>query len=190
MLNLVLFGPPGAGKGTQSAMLVEKYKLIHLSTGDLLRGEIAAGTELGLEAKKLMDQGILVPDAVVIGMIGSKLKQNPDAGGFIFDGFPRTVAQAEALDQLLDNSNTSISGMLALVVEEEELVARLLNRGKDSGRSDDQDENIIRNRIQEYNAKTAPLANFYTNQGKYKAIKGVGKIEEITSALNEAIAAF
>jgi adenylate kinase len=189
MLNLVLFGPPGAGKGTQSAMLVEKYKLIHLSTGDLLRGEIAAGTELGLEAKKLMDQGILVPDAVVIGMIGSKLKQNPDAGGFIFDGFPRTVAQAEALDQLLANSNTSISGMLALVVEEEELVARLLNRGKDSGRSDDQDENIIRNRIQEYNAKTAPLADFYTNQGKYKSIKGVGKIEEITSALNEAIAA-
>ena len=189
MLNLVLFGPPGAGKGTQSAMLVEKHKLIHLSTGDLLRGEIAAGTELGLEAKKLMDQGLLVPDAVVIGMIGSKLRQNPAAKGFIFDGFPRTVAQAEALDNLLADADTSISGMLALVVEEEELVARLLNRGKDSGRSDDQDENIIRNRIKEYNAKTAPLAEFYNNQGKYTAIKGVGKIEEISAALNEAIAA-
>jgi adenylate kinase len=189
MLNLVLFGPPGAGKGTQSAMLVEKHKLIHLSTGDLLRGEITAGTELGLEAKKLMDQGLLVPDSVVIGMIGSKLKQNPNAGGFIFDGFPRTVAQAEALDELLANSGTSISGMLALVVEEEELVARLLNRGKDSGRSDDQDESIIRNRIKEYNAKTAPLADFYTVQGKYTSIKGVGKIEEISAALNEAIAA-
>lgn len=189
MLNLVLFGPPGAGKGTQSAMLVEKHKLIHLSTGDLLRGEIAAGTELGLEAKKLMDQGLLVPDAVVIGMIGSKLRQNPAAKGFIFDGFPRTVAQAEALDNLLADADTSISGMLALVVEEEELVARLLNRGKDSGRSDDQDENIIRNRIKEYNAKTAPLAEFYNNQGKYTAVKGVGKIEEISAALNEAIAA-
>jgi adenylate kinase len=188
MLNLVLFGPPGAGKGTQSAMLVEKHKLIHLSTGDLLRGEIAAGTELGLEAKKLMDQGLLVPDSVVIGMIGSKLKQNPNAGGFIFDGFPRTVAQAEALDELLANSSTSISGMLALVVEEEELVERLLNRGKDSGRSDDQDESIIRNRIKEYNAKTAPLANYYNKQGKYTAIKGVGKIEEIFTSLNDSIA--
>jgi adenylate kinase len=188
MLNLVLFGPPGAGKGTQSAMLVEKHKLIHLSTGDLLRGEIAAGTELGLEAKKLMDQGLLVPDSVVIGMIGSKLKQNPNAGGFIFDGFPRTVAQAEALDELLANSSTSISGMLALVVEEEELVERLLNRGKDSGRSDDQDESIIRNRIKEYNAKTAPLADYYNKQGKYTAIKGVGKIEEIFTSLNDSIA--
>lgn len=189
MLNLVLFGPPGAGKGTQSTMLVEKYKLIHLSTGDLLRGEIAAGTELGLEAKKLMDQGVLVPDAVVIGMIRSKLQQNPNASGFIFDGFPRTVAQAEALDQLLDESGTSISGMLALVVEEEELVSRLLNRGKDSGRSDDQNEDIIRNRIKEYNSKTAPLADFYNNQGKFTAIKGIGKIEEISASLNEAITA-
>ncbi len=189
MLNLVLFGPPGAGKGTQSAMLVEKYNLIHLSTGDLLRGEIAAGTELGLEAKKLMDQGILVPDAVVIGMIRSKLQQNPNAGGFIFDGFPRTVAQAEALDYLLNESGTSISGMLALVVEEEELVSRLLNRGKDSGRSDDQNEDIIKNRIKEYNAKTAPLAEFYNHQGKYTAIKGVGKIEEISASLNDAITA-
>lgn len=187
MLNLVLFGPPGAGKGTQSAMLVERYNLIHLSTGDLLRGEIAAGTALGLEAKKLMDQGMLVPDQVVIGMIRSKLEQNPNAKGFIFDGFPRTVAQADALDTLLTDMNTSISGMLALIVDEEELVKRLLNRGKDSGRSDDQNEDIIRNRIQEYNNKTAPLAQFYTTQGKYKAIPGIGKIEEIYQALADAI---
>lgn len=187
MLNLVLFGPPGAGKGTQSAFLVEEYALIHLSTGDLLRAEIAAGTALGLEAKKLMDQGLLVPDAVVIGMIRNKLEQNSTAKGFIFDGFPRTVDQAKALDTLLQEKGTGISAMLALVVSEEELVKRLLNRGKDSGRSDDQDESIIRKRITEYNQKTAPLAEYYSAQGKYIPIDGIGNISEITESLKKAI---
>lgn len=183
MLNIVLFGPPGAGKGTQSAMLVEKYRLNHLSTGDLLRGEIAAGTALGLEAKKLMDQGVLVPDEIVIGMIRSKLEQNPDAKGFIFDGFPRTVKQAEALDALLKEKGTSITIMLALEVSEDELIKRLLNRGKDSGRSDDQDEAIIANRIKEYNMKTAPLADYYAAQNKFKGVDGIGSIEAIFEAL-------
>jgi adenylate kinase len=187
MLNIVLFGPPGAGKGTQSAMLVEKYMLNHLSTGDLLRGEIAAGTALGLEAKKLMDQGVLVPDEIVIGMIRSKLDQNPDAKGFIFDGFPRTVAQAEALDNLLTEKSTGITCMLALEVNEAELVKRLLHRGKDSGRSDDQDESIIANRIREYNAKTAPLANYYASQNKFKGINGIGEIDAIFASLCKAI---
>src|SRR5690242_2759715 len=137
MLNLVLFGPPGAGKGTQSQKLIEKYQLVHLSTGDILRNEIANGTGLGLEAKKLMDQGVLVPDEVVIGMISNKLDANKDAKGFIFDGFPRTVAQAEALDELLESKSTSITGMIALDVDDEELQTRLLLRGKDSGRPDD-----------------------------------------------------
>lgn len=187
MLNLVLFGPPGAGKGTQSTLLVDHYKLIHLSTGDLLRSEIAAGTELGLEAKQLMDKGALVPDAVVIGMIRSKIASNPSAGGFIFDGFPRTIPQAEALDNLLNEVGTSITAMLALEVEEEELVKRLLNRGKDSGRSDDQDVSIIRNRINEYNSKTAPVASYYNGQNKFKAVKGIGSIEEIFQSLCNAL---
>src|SRR4029079_8016296 len=133
MLNIVLFGPPGAGKGTQSEKLIEKYKLVHLSTGDILRNEIKNGTALGLEAKKLMDQGLLVPDEVVIGMIGSRLDSNRDAKGFIFDGFPRTTAQAEELDKLLSQKGTAISMMLALEVDKEELIKRLLNRGKESG---------------------------------------------------------
>lgn len=168
-------------------MLVEKYTLNHLSTGDLLRGEIAAGTALGLEAKKLMDQGALVPDEIVIGMIRSKLDQNPGANGFIFDGFPRTVKQAEALDALLEEKGTGITCMLALEVNEDELVKRLLNRGKDSGRNDDQDEGIIANRIREYNAKTAPLANYYTAQNKFKGINGIGEIDSIFGALCAAI---
>ena len=187
MLNIVLFGPPGAGKGTQSAMLVEKYSLNHLSTGDLLRGEIAASTALGMEAKKLMDQGVLVPDEIVIGMIRSKLDQNPGAAGFIFDGFPRTVKQAEALDKLLEEKKTGITCMLALEVNEDELVKRLLNRGKDSGRSDDQDEAIIANRIKEYNMKTAPLADYYTAQNKFKGVHGIGSIEGIFASLCESI---
>ena len=187
MLNLVLFGPPGAGKGTQSAHLVSHYQLIHLSTGDLLRSEIAAGTKLGLEAKHLMDQGLLVPDEVVIGMIRSKLETNPDAKGFIFDGFPRTIPQAEALDNLLSDVGTSIKAMLALEVNEEELIKRLLNRGKDSGRSDDQDVEIIRKRINEYNAKTAPVAAHYNAQDKFRSIPGIGSIEDIFDALRKAI---
>jgi len=179
MLNLVLFGPPGAGKGTQSQKLIEKYGLIHLSTGDLLRGEIAQGTELGLEAKKLMDQGVLVPDAVVIGMISNKLDANKDAGGFIFDGFPRTVAQAEALDDLLKTKNEAISGMIALKVDDEQLEHRLLLRGKDSGRPDDANPDVIRKRIKEYNDKTAPVADFYKKQNKFYSVNGVGSVDDI-----------
>lgn len=187
MLNLVLFGPPGAGKGTQSELLIEKYRLVHLSTGDILRGEIAAGTALGIEAKKLMDNGDLVPDAVVIGMIKSKLQKNADARGFIFDGFPRTTAQAEALDSLLKELGTAISGMIALQVNDEELTHRLLMRGKNSGRADDQNEGIIRNRIQEYNNKTLPLKEFYGAQGKLQEIEGIGSIESINQKLCAAI---
>jgi adenylate kinase len=179
MLNIVLFGPPGAGKGTQSQNLIEKFGLIHLSTGDILRGEITNGTPLGLEAKKLMDQGVLVPDEVVIGMISNKLDQNLDAKGFIFDGFPRTVAQAEALDQLLESKNEAISGMIALEVSEVELEKRLLMRGKDSGRPDDQNPQIIKKRVQEYTSKTAPVANFYKAQNKFYAVIGIGSISEI-----------
>jgi adenylate kinase len=179
MLNLVLFGPPGAGKGTQSSKIIDKFGLIHLSTGDLLRAEITAGTTLGLEAKKLMDQGILVPDAVVIGMIENKLNENKAAAGFIFDGFPRTVAQAEALDSLLASHQLSITQMIALEVAEEELTQRLLERGQSSGRPDDQNETLIRKRVQEYMEKTAPVAGYYANQGKFKGINGVGEIEVI-----------
>jgi adenylate kinase len=183
MLNIVLFGPPGAGKGTQSTKLIEKYKLVHLSTGDILRGEIAQGTALGLEAKKLMDQGILVPDAVVIGMIRNKLESNKEANGFIFDGFPRTDAQAQALDSLLEELNTSISMMLALKVDEEELTKRLLIRGKDSGRPDDSDESVIRKRIDVYNSQTLPLIKFYSIQNKYYSIDGIGTVEDIFGRL-------
>jgi adenylate kinase len=187
MLNIVLFGPPGAGKGTQSEKLIAAYHLIHLSTGDLLRSEIAVGTELGLEAKKLMDAGILVPDEVVIGMIRSKLDQNKNANGFIFDGFPRTTAQAEALDKLLKEKNSSITMMLALEVNDEELTKRLLLRGQESGRPDDKNEEIIRKRIQEYNNKTAPLRDYYAAQNKYKSVYGIGTIDEIFDALCAAI---
>lgn len=187
MINIVLFGPPGAGKGTQSNKIKEKYQLVHLSTGDLLRSEIAEGTTLGLEAKKIMDTGKLVPDAVVIGMIDHKLKTNKEANGFIFDGFPRTVAQAEALDALMKENETAISGMIALEVPEEELVGRLLERGKTSGRPDDKNEALIRTRVQEYENKTAPVAGYYKSQEKFTAIKGVGSIDEIFKDLAETI---
>jgi adenylate kinase len=187
MLNLVLFGPPGAGKGTQSNLLIEKYNLVHLSTGDILRGEITAGTALGMEAKTLMDRGDLVPDEVVIGMISSKLDNNPSSNGFIFDGFPRTSAQAEALDNLLEEKRTSISAMISLKVEVEELIKRLLSRGKNSGRADDQDESIIANRINEYNNKTAPLKEYYSAQNKLSEIEGNGTVEDIAEKLNDVI---
>ena len=187
MLNIVLFGPPGAGKGTQSENLIKKYQLVHLSTGDILRSEIAAGTQLGIEAKMLMDAGILVPDEVVIGMISSKLDQNKDARGFIFDGFPRTTAQAEALDKLLYQKHTSITMMLALEVNNEELTKRLLMRGRESGRADDQNESIIRNRIEEYNNKTTPLKEYYSNQNKYRTVNGIGTVDDIFKSLCAAI---
>lgn len=185
--NIVLFGPPGAGKGTQSNFLIERYGLVHLSTGDLLRAELKAETELGLQAKELMDAGQLVPDEVVIGMIRNKMEAHHDAKGFIFDGFPRTKAQAEALDAMLAEKSDPISAMLALEVPEDELVKRLLGRGATSGRSDDQDVAVIRNRIREYETKTAPLKDYYSAQGKYKAIDGVGSLEDITERLVEAI---
>ena len=179
MLNIVLFGPPGAGKGTQSQKLIAHYNLVHLSTGDLLRAQITQGTDLGLQAKKLMDEGLLVPDSVVIGMIGSALKDNPQAGGFIFDGFPRTVAQAESLDQLMATHNTHIGCMIALEVQEEELVTRLLERGKTSNRPDDQDETKIRRRVTVYNTETAQVAGYYAAQQKFHALNGIGQIEDI-----------
>lgn len=183
MLNIVLFGPPGAGKGTQSARLIEKYGLVHLSTGDLLRSEITAGTELGLKAKGLMDAGILVPDEVVIGMIDNKLSQNPGAAGFIFDGFPRTIPQAEALDRLMNSRGISISGMIALEVEEKELIARLLLRGQSSGRPDDQNQELIAQRVKEYNNKTAPVASYYQGQEKFHSVYGIGDIDAIFGEL-------
>lgn len=179
MLNLVLFGPPGAGKGTQSENLIAKYRLVHLSTGDLLRSQIKAGTELGLRAKALMDQGLLVPDEVVIGMIDAKLRENQDAPGFIFDGFPRTVPQAQALDTLLAGYDESIRIMIALVVEEEELIRRLLQRGQTSGRPDDKDEPTARRRVTVYHTETAPVADYYARQGKFIAIDGIGDVQAI-----------
>ncbi|MFP4058848.1 MAG: adenylate kinase [Bacteroidota bacterium] len=179
MLNLVLFGPPGAGKGTQSEKLIEKYKLVHLSTGDILRGELAAKTKLGKEAKKFMEKGELVPDSVVIGMIESKIDQNMNAPGFIFDGFPRTTAQATALDEMLSKKGTSITLMVALEVEHDELVKRLLNRGKDSGRADDKDESVIENRINVYHKETSPVIDYYDAQGKFRGVDGMGSIDEI-----------
>jgi adenylate kinase len=187
MLNIVLFGPPGAGKGTQSQKLIDKYGLVHLSTGDILRSEIARGTALGVEAKQIMDRGDLVSDDIVIGMIEAKLDANSNANGFIFDGFPRTQAQAVALDDLLQKKGTAISAMLALEVSDEELIKRLLLRGQESGRADDQNVDIIRNRVNEYNNKTLPLKNYYSEQGKFHSIKGIGTIDGIFKDLCDRI---
>lgn len=183
MFNIILFGPPGSGKGTQSEKLIGAYGLKHLSTGDLLRSEIARQTVLGLEAKTIMDKGQLVPDAVVVGMIRSALDANPDAKGFLFDGFPRTVAQSVALDELLSERNDEIDVVLALEVSEEELVHRLLNRGLTSGRSDDTNESVIRARINEYQAKTSVVADHYQKTGKVVLVKGEGTVDEIFSSL-------
>jgi len=183
MFNLILFGPPGSGKGTQSEKLIARYGLKHLSTGDLLRSEIAAQTPLGLAAKSIMDKGQLVPDEVVIEMINSALENNPSARGFLFDGFPRTTAQAEALDKLLSQKGTEIALVLALQVSKDELVARLLNRGKTSGRSDDTNEAVISSRIEEYEKKTAVVGEYYNKFSKLVKIKGEGTIDEIFDAL-------
>ena len=187
MLNLVLFGPPGAGKGTQSENLINKYGLVHLSTGDLFRKEIARGTDLGKKAKDIMDKGELVGDDIVIGMIESKLDENPNVKGFIFDGFPRTSSQAISLDDLLQKKGTGISAMLALEVDDKELIKRLLLRGQHSGRPDDKNEDVIRNRILEYNSKTLPLKKYYNEQGKFHSIDGIGSVDQIFKDLVDRI---
>ena len=187
MFNLILFGPPGSGKGTQSEKLIARYNLKHLSTGDLLRSEIAKKTNLGLEAKKFMEAGNLVPDEVVIGMIGDALDNNPDVEGFLFDGFPRTAVQAEALDKLLSLKNTCIDVMLALVVTEEELIKRLVKRGETSGRMDDDNEQVIRARLKEYQKKTAAVADHYRQEDKVDFVNGEGSINEIFDRLSNEI---
>ena len=187
MTNLVLFGKPGAGKGTQAAFLKDKYNLVHISTGDIFRYNIKNETKLGKLAQSYMDKGDLVPDEVTIQMLQEEVEKNPNAEGFIFDGFPRTIAQAEALDAFLESKGMRIHGTLALEADDEILIKRLVERGKVSGRTDDQDEEKIRNRFTEYNEKTAPLITFYQTQGKYHTINGIGTIEEITTRLSETI---
>ncbi len=183
MLNIVLFGPPGAGKGTQSEYLLEKYALVHISTGDLFRKNISEGSDLGKKAKSYMDEGNLVPDEVVIGMVESKIKENLNANGFIFDGFPRTTQQAEKLDELLNVVKAPINAMISLNVPDEELKQRLLLRGKTSGRTDDQDESKINNRLAVYYNETKPVIDFYEKKKKYYPIHGVGEINEIFNAI-------
>jgi len=189
MLNLVLFGPPGSGKGTQSEKLIDKHSLVHFSTGDILRNEIKNGTELGKKASAIMEKGELVSDDIVIGMIKNKIADNQDAKGFIFDGFPRTVAQAEALDELMKEFNTSISGMVSLEVAKEELIERLLKRGKETGRADDNLE-TIENRISVYENQTRPVADFYDKQGKLYPVDGIGSIDTIFDRIERAINSF
>ena len=187
MTNLVLFGPPGAGKGTQAEFLKEKYNLVHISTGDVFRFNIKNETALGMLAKSYMDKGELVPDQVTIDMLNAEVEKNAGANGFIFDGFPRTNAQADALGKLMDSKDSQINAMIALEVDDEILVERLLGRGKTSGRADDADESIIRNRIAEYYNKTAILKDYYTAQDKYYGVDGVGSIEDITVRLSSVI---
>lgn len=187
MLNIVLFGPPGAGKGTQSERLIDKYGLIHLSTGDVFRANIKGETELGTLAKSYMDKGQLVPDEVTINMLRSEVMNQPNAKGFIFDGFPRTNAQAEALDSFLKSIDTKINVMLALEVEEVELRERLKKRAEVSGRVDDANPEVIQNRINVYNKETAPVKTFYQNQGKFVAVNGIGSIDDITQRLFKEI---
>lgn len=187
MINLVLFGKPGAGKGTQAAFLKQQYELVHISTGDVFRYNIKNGTELGQLAKSYMDKGDLVPDAVTIKMLQEEVEKNPDAAGFIFDGFPRTTAQAEALDDFLRSKGMQIDATIALEADDDVLLIRLLERGKVSGRSDDQDEEKIRNRFDEYNEKTAPLREYYQTQGIFHGVNGIGEIPEITKRLSQLI---
>ena len=187
MINLVLFGKPGAGKGTQASFLKDQYNLVHISTGDLFRNNIKNETALGLLAKSYMDQGDLVPDQVTIDMLEAEVDQNSQSKGFIFDGFPRTEAQAGALDAFLKTKQMEISVTIALEAADDILVERLLERGKSSGRTDDQDESKIRNRFEEYNQKTAPLRDYYTQQDKFHSINGIGTIEEITNRLTQLI---
>ncbi|NJN25098.1 MAG: adenylate kinase [Cyclobacteriaceae bacterium] len=179
MLNIILFGPPGAGKGTQSEKIIEKYDLFHISTGDLFRKHMGEGTDLGKLAQEYIDEGNLVPDELVIKMVKVKIQSHENAKGFIFDGFPRTVAQAVALDEMLTSQGLNISGMLALEVEDEELRSRIRLRGKTSGRADDQNDERINNRIKIYKQETLPVADHYAMKGKYHGINGTGSIDEI-----------
>ncbi|MEQ8705611.1 MAG: adenylate kinase [Phaeodactylibacter sp.] len=183
MINLILFGPPGSGKGTQATKLVEKYSLLHISTGDLFRYEMGNDTPLGKEAKSYIEKGELVPDSVTVGMLRNKVEANPDVAGYIFDGFPRTTPQAEALDELLSEKGEAVSSLIMLDVPDEELVKRLLERGKTSGRKDDADESIIRNRIEVYKSETTPVFDYYTDKSKAVKVHGVGSIEEIFGRL-------
>ena len=187
MLNIVLFGPPGAGKGTQSERLIAKYDLVHLSTGDIFRSNIKGETDLGKLAKSYMDQGLLVPDLVTIDMLRSEVIKYENPKGFIFDGFPRTNAQAEALDSFLSSLNSSITLMVSLEVEENELKTRLLKRAGVSGRADDANPEVIANRITIYNKETAPVKLFYQTQNKFVAIDGIGSIDDITQRIFSAI---
>ncbi len=187
MINIVLFGKPGAGKGTQAEFLKGKYNLVHLSTGDVFRFNIKNETQLGKLAKTYMDKGDLVPDGVTIQMLQSEVDNNPEAAGFLFDGFPRTISQAEALDAFLSTKNDKITATIALEADDEILVARLLERGKTSGRPDDQDEEKIRHRYQEYNQKTAPLMEYYSKQNKFYPVNGIGSIADITERLSKVI---
>lgn len=188
MLNIVLFGPPGSGKGTQSEKIIAKYGLTHISTGDMLRAELAAETELGLKAKSIMEKGELVSDEIIIGMIRNKLSSDSGYEGVIFDGFPRTVAQAEGLDQLLAEMGMKINLMLGLEVDRQELIDRLLKRGQEQGRTDDNLE-TIETRIRVYEDQTAPVMKYYEAQGKYRGVDGVGSIDEIFARLTSLIEA-
>ncbi len=187
MLNLILFGPPGSGKGTQAALLVDKYGFLHISTGDLFRSEIGNQTDLGLLAQSYMAQGKLVPDTVTIDMLRKQVEANPEVTGIIFDGFPRTIQQAQALDALLAERSSEVTGLLALTVDEDEIVQRILNRAKTSGRSDDADEGIIRDRIAVYENNTTPVFDYYEERGKSFRVKGMGSIDEIFARLSAII---
>ena len=187
MINLILFGPPGSGKGTQAAKLVEKYGFLHISTGDLFRYEIGNDTPLGLEAKSYMEKGQLVPDSVTIGMLRNKVEANPDVEGYIFDGFPRTIPQCNALNTLLAERGNEVSELLMLDVPDEEIVARLLNRGKTSGRADDLNEEVIRKRIAVYEEQTSPVFDFYGKSNRSKKINGLGSIDDIFGRLSKEI---
>jgi adenylate kinase len=187
MLNIVLFGPPGAGKGTQSEKLIEHYNLLHISTGDLFRKHLGEGTELGKKAKGYMDEGKLVPDQLVVDMVDDKLQEGHDREGTIFDGFPRTIPQAEALDKLLESKGMPIAVTVMLDVPDDELIARLMERGKTSGRTDDQDKSKIETRLQVYKDETLPVANYYKEQGKLAVVDGVGSINDIFERITEAV---
>jgi len=186
MLNIVLFGPPGSGKGTQSEKIIDRYGLVHLSTGDLLRAEIAGKTDLGLQAQSIMQKGELVPDEIVIGMIENRIDGSEDPKGFIFDGFPRTVEQAEALDELLEKRGLSIGFMISLDVKRQELIDRLLKRGQEQGREDDNLE-VIENRIKVYEDQTFPVMDYYKGTGKYRGVDGMGSIDDIFDRITRVI---